>query len=456
MSLADYFPNFELGTPLSSLTYINPFERYYLYFAISVVLLLMFLSHGHYTLRIPWWNQVRLITFGILFAALAEGAASFTLSIRSSSLLICLNWVLFFGFCIFLRLLFFRIRARSTRWNIPTVVIGDSTTVSDILYAFNADPGTGYDVHTVFLRDSNNDRFCISDLPAKYANLKIENDIDHYEDYIASHPDNYYVIVLDTFKGLMRDKIVETLAHSGAHYSVVPTISRMSIYEMEPRYFFGYDVMLLQARTSLSHPASRFAKRTLDFVSSLSGLIVFSPMFLIIFIALKMEGHKGSIFYGGERLGQNGKLFRCWKFRTMEPDCDHLLYDYLAQNPEAKEHWDKYYKLPRDPRVKTRTAHLLRKSSLDEIPQLWNVFIGNMSLVGPRPILPREVENYGETVREYTQVKPGITGLWQVSGRSSMSFQRRVYWDSWYVRNWSFWGDIVILLKTIPAVIVKD
>jgi undecaprenyl-phosphate galactose phosphotransferase len=140
----------------------------------------------------------------------------------------------------------------------------------------------------------------------------------------------------------------------------------------------------------------------------------------------------------------------------MEPDSDHLLEEYLNANPDMREAWETYHKLPDDPRIKTRTARFIRKSSIDEIPQLWNVLKGDMSLVGPRPILPSEETEYGNNIDAYIKVKPGITGLWQVSGRNSVSFQRRIYWDNWYVRNWSLWGDIVIILKTIPVVIFRS
>jgi lipopolysaccharide/colanic/teichoic acid biosynthesis glycosyltransferase len=137
----------------------------------------------------------------------------------------------------------------------------------------------------------------------------------------------------------------------------------------------------------------------------------------------------------------------------MEPDSDQLLEKLLAEDPAAREEWERYRKLKNDPRVTTRTARLIRKASIDELPQLWNVLVGDMSLVGPRPILENEVAYFGESLNEYLQVRPGITGLWQVSGRNETSFERRVYWDSWYVRNWSIWGDIVILLKTLSVVV---
>lgn len=134
----------------------------------------------------------------------------------------------------------------------------------------------------------------------------------------------------------------------------------------------------------------------------------------------------------------------------MEPDSDYLLEEYFAKNPKAKEYWETFRKMPQnqDPRITTRTANIIRKTSIDELPQLWNVFVGDMSLVGPRPILQDEMKFYGDALNEYYDVQPGITGLWQVSGRNETTFKQRVSWDQWYVRNWSLWGDVVILIKT--------
>jgi lipopolysaccharide/colanic/teichoic acid biosynthesis glycosyltransferase len=137
----------------------------------------------------------------------------------------------------------------------------------------------------------------------------------------------------------------------------------------------------------------------------------------------------------------------------MEPNSDHLLHELLERDPQAKADWETYRKLKQpDPRITTRTARIIRKTSIDELPQIWNVLVGNMSLVGPRPILEDEAQLFGDTLNHYFRVRPGITGLWQVSGRNDTSFQRRVYWDGWYVRNWSLWGDIVILFKTLSVV----
>jgi lipopolysaccharide/colanic/teichoic acid biosynthesis glycosyltransferase len=224
----------------------------------------------------------------------------------------------------------------------------------------------------------------------------------------------------------------------------------------EPRYFFGNDIVLLSSPKPAARGVSLFLKRAIDITGASVAFMIFIAPMLLAALMQKLEGQGGSLLYAGLRVGQNGRTFRCWKFRTMEPGTDHLLHEHLAKNPQAKAHWERYLKLPDDPRVQTRTSRFIRKASIDELPQLWNVLKGDMSLVGPRPILENEITLYGERIDEYTSVKPGLTGLWQVSGRNGTSFRRRVVWDSWYVRNWTLWGDIIIILKTIQVVLNKS
>lgn len=195
-------------------------------------------------------------------------------------------------------------------------------------------------------------------------------------------------------------------------------------------------------------------KRLLDIIASVSALLFLAPVFALIWIFLKMEGQDGSLFYGGERIGYHNKKFKCWKIRSMQPDSDHLLYDYLDKNPQAKENWEKFRKLENDPRVIAKTARFIRKASLDELPQLWNVLLGDMSLVGPRPILEDE-KHYFSTgaYAEYISVRPGLTGLWQVSGRNELSFEERIQLDREYIKNMSFWNDLMIIIKT-PIVLL--
>jgi len=438
-------------TPLDPV-YLEETHRYNVYASLSALLLFLFFSKGHYTNRIPWWTQVQFITSAVAFILIIDGFLSFALELYFSRLLIISNWIFAFGFLLASREIAYRVQKNKSFWQVPTVIIGDTSTVTDILYALKADRSTGYTPHTVFLRGRQTDTLDMEDIPARFRDVRVVEGTDDIEHYILSNPHQFYIISLDAFRGDKRDDVIRACHQSGARFAIIPTIAGMSLYDMEPRYFFGHDVMFLHAKT-ISSPIGKVGKRTMDVGLSAVGLLLLAPVFITIAAFLKLEGQKGSVFYGGQRLGKDGSVFKCWKFRSMEPESDHLLEDYFQKRPEMKVYWDRYHKLPDDPRIKTKTAAFIRKSSLDEIPQLWNVLKGDMSLVGPRPILPDELKDYGDTIDAYLKVKPGITGLWQVSGRNSVSFQRRIYWDNWYVRNWSLWGDIVIILKTIPAVI---
>ncbi len=194
-----------------------------------------------------------------------------------------------------------------------------------------------------------------------------------------------------------------------------------------------------------------WSKRVID--SFLAGLAVTAllPLFALLFLAIKF-GSPGPVLFGHERIGLRGQTFRCWKLRTMVTDGDAVLQAYLAANPEARIEWEETRKLTNDPRV-TALGHVLRKYSVDELPQLINVLRGEMSFVGPRPVVVDELERYGPHAQAYLSARPGITGLWQTSGRSDTSYENRVALDDRYVRDWSFGEDIRILFRTIPVVL---
>ncbi|KAA6461155.1 glycosyltransferase [Acidobacteria bacterium AB60] len=192
-------------------------------------------------------------------------------------------------------------------------------------------------------------------------------------------------------------------------------------------------------------------KRGIDVTASCGAILAFLPLLLIIAMAIKLTS-RGPILFGHSRCGRDGRSFRIWKFRTMVLNADKILHDYLRDHPEAMQEWKKDFKLRKDPRI-TRLGRFLRRYSLDEIPQLINVISGDMSLVGPRPIVQNEVERYADTYDLYTRVKPGITGLWQVSGRNNTTYAERVAFDAFYVNNWSIWLDLSIIWKTFYVVL---
>lgn len=192
------------------------------------------------------------------------------------------------------------------------------------------------------------------------------------------------------------------------------------------------------------------ATRAIDIVGSLGALIFFLPLLCFI-AALVRVTSRGSIFFGQRRIGRGGRMFTCYKFRSMVVDAEQRLQELLANDPEAQREWLRDHKLRRDPRI-TRIGNFLRRSSLDELPQFLNVLRGEMSLVGPRPIVVGEISRYGRYLGSYASVKPGLTGLWQVSGRSNTSYRRRVAMDVAYARAKSLRLDMTILLATVPAV----
>jgi Undecaprenyl-phosphate galactose phosphotransferase WbaP len=198
----------------------------------------------------------------------------------------------------------------------------------------------------------------------------------------------------------------------------------------------------------------RVIKRSLDIVLVVVSIPVTIPILTVVALLVKLSS-PGPIFYSHRRIRTSGSFFSMWKFRTMCQNSTEVLEQYLAKNPKARAEWNRSHKLRNDPRI-TPVGSFLRRYSIDELPQLWNVLTGQMSLVGPRPIVAAEVEKYGDNFGCYCQVKPGLTGLWQVSGRSKLTYDARVALDCNYVHGWSLLRDFLILLKTFVAVFGKD
>jgi exopolysaccharide production protein ExoY len=201
-------------------------------------------------------------------------------------------------------------------------------------------------------------------------------------------------------------------------------------------------------------PVGLSFKRFTDIVLASAGIVLLGPLLLACFLACLMSS-PGAALFGHRRVGFQGKYFKCLKFRTMVIDGDRCLAEYLAKNPAAKAEWETSRKLRFDPRV-TAVGAMLRKTSLDEIPQLFNVLKGDMSIVGPRPVTGEELTKYSKSVGSYLACRPGITGLWQVSGRSGTTYRKRVACDTYYARHWSLVLDAKIIVATIPALLDSD
>ena len=199
-----------------------------------------------------------------------------------------------------------------------------------------------------------------------------------------------------------------------------------------------------------------FIKRTIDAIGALIGIIILIPATIIIYLARKiLKEDKGPLFYEQLRYGKNGKVFRLYKFRSMCIGADKKLKEYLANNEEARKEFKKTHKLQNDPRI-TPIGNFLRKTSLDELPQMINILRGDMSFVGPRPVVEKEVEEYGTNKDKFLSVRPGLTGYWQVNGRSNTTYEERMEMELYYVDNCSLWLDIKIFFKTFITVFKKE
>jgi Undecaprenyl-phosphate galactose phosphotransferase WbaP len=245
------------------------------------------------------------------------------------------------------------------------------------------------------------------------------------------------------------NSIIEEHWSSFAHLVMVSFDHQVGSVWITPYDMGG--ILGLEVRQNLLSDLQQRLKRAMDYFI----ILLFSPLLLpligLLALLIKLDS-PGSVFYNQYRLGQYGKKIKVWKFRTMVSDADQVLEHYLKLHPDYRQEWEANHKIKNDPRV-TRVGKILRRFSLDELPQLWNVLSGEMSMVGPRPIVDDEKRYYASCLRLYMQVKPGLTGLWQVSGRNDVSYEKRVQLDEYYVRNWSIWLDLYILARTFFAIL---
>lgn len=274
------------------------------------------------------------------------------------------------------------------------------------------------------------------------------------QDFVQQHPDAIALVCLSSPADTAVQKELRFLMRSFRKLILLPAKLHSAELPVSLKTVsLGNDVGLCMRRNLLD-PWQQFLKLLLDFTGGFLASCLLLPVMTLIALAILLET-RATPFFWQERIGYGGKRFRILKFRTMVPDAEQCLQRYLAASPQLAAEWKATQKLQHDPRV-TRIGKFLRSTSLDELPQLWNVLRHEMSMVGPRPIVENEIAKYGAAYEAYTQVLPGMTGLWQISGRSNTSYAQRIHLDLFYIANWSIWLDISIILRTIPALLKRD
>lgn len=337
-----------------------------------------------------------------------------------------------------------RFVATRSWWGFPVLIMGAGQTGALVIRTLKRQPGLGLKPVAV-----------LDDDPAKQGVLESVPVIGKLAiaPFVARDRKVSYAIV--AMPGVPRAKllaILERYGHTFPHLLVIPDLFGLSSLWVGATDMGG--ILGLEIRQRLLLYGPRLTKMILDCALTLLLAVFALPLFLLIMVAVKLDS-PGPIFYGHYRLGRRGRPFTAWKFRSMVTNADAVLQQHLIANHLLREEWERERKLKSDPRI-TRVGRFLRRTSLDELPQLWNVWRGEMSLVGPRPIVDEEIAHYADKYELYKRVHPGITGLWQVSGRNDVTYAERVNLDAYYVRNWSVWLDIYILLRTIWVVMIGD
>jgi len=281
--------------------------------------------------------------------------------------------------------------------------------------------------------------------------------INKYLGYIKATNNNAEIIFMDT-AGMKREDVevkLLKLSHEKKEIIFIPMLNNFNFSNSKIIEIFNARANMIVLNNSLLNKKNIILKKLIDIILSIILVPILIPIFALIIYKIKKYEPNGSIFFKQIRMGENGKEFVCYKFRSMLEDSDEVLSDYLKLHPEEIKNYEKYHKYIKDPRI-SKVGNFLRKTSLDELPQIINVFKGEMSLIGPRPYMIIEKEKIASKLDMVLAVKPGITGLWQVSGRNDVDFNSRVDMDVYYTRNWTLWLDFVILIKTIKTLFIRE
>ncbi|MDX1683115.1 MAG: undecaprenyl-phosphate galactose phosphotransferase WbaP, partial [Phycisphaeraceae bacterium] len=332
--------------------------------------------------------------------------------------------------------------ARYAWWGRPVAVVGSTREAAALIRALEARPGLGLRP-VVVLVDEPSDA---SELHGVLVAGTIEKAGPIIERWGLRQA---LIAVAEISRGRMGDLVARTAPHF-RRTVIVPYRFRLNQYQLNPRDYEG--LLGLETRQPLDHPLWSRLKRTMDLAITLLLLPVALPIMALAAIAIRLET-SGPVIYQQERLGRDGKHFKVLKLRSMYMDAEARLQDMLASDPELAREYERMHKLRDDPRI-TRVGRFIRRTSIDELPQLINVLLGEMSLVGPRPYVPREKPDMAGVEDVILRVRPGITGYWQTFDRNRASFHQRLQMDVHYVRNWSPWVDFFLLARTIPVLLV--
>lgn len=416
------------------------------FWVVFPLLYLLFLNIEQlYNRRMQFWQVIEKIFQASLYAVVAIVIVLYIGQIAASTsrMFIFLLWLFSFIYLTVFRYLTKKFLEKVQLLRIPVLIIGAGKTAELLVKGIINDAGMGYKIIGLLedncVRNGILKRFPVLGKFADVEAVILKTGVQHV--FIAA-------------PGLEQEKLTRLIYKVQPlvkNIGIIPNLVGIPMGGIEVESLFNEKLMLLRLKNNLARSWNRYLKTIFDFALTLVGTVAISP--ILIFIAIWIyKDSPGPVIFKHTRIGKNGKKFPCYKFRSMCIDAKEKLAELLENDPVAKAEWERDFKLKNDPRI-TKSGAFLRRTSLDELPQIFNVLRGDMSLVGPRPVIEEELERYGEYVNDYLMVKPGITGMWQINGRNDTSYAERVCMDSWYVRNWSIWIDNLILWRTLKSVI---
>ena len=432
--LAFNFRNFYTGNSRLHISWLN-------FWVVFPLLYLIFLNIEQlYNRRAQFWQIIQKLFITSCYAVTSIIILLYIARIAGSTsrMFIAVFWVLSFILLVVFRYIVKKILEKYQLLQIPVLIIGAGKTAELLVQGIKNDAGMGYKIIGL-LEDNKVEKGILENYP-------VLGKFSDAEQVITKYNINHVFIAAPGLEQGKLTKLIYKVQPLVKSMGVIPNLVGVPMGGIEAESLFNEKLMLLRLKNNLARPINRWIKTIFDYVLTITGTVVISPILIIIALWIYKDS-PGPVIFQHRRIGKNGKEFNCYKFRSMCVDAKEKLEQLLKTNPEAKAEWEKDFKLKNDPRI-TKSGEFLRKTSLDELPQIFNVLKGEMSLVGPRPIIRDEMIRYGEYIEDYLMVKPGITGMWQVSGRSDTDYKQRVQLDSWYVRNWSVWLDTMLLWRT--------
>ena len=418
----------------------------------ALILISLFWMAELYVKRRPTWEELRIIYKQIFYILIVDFVIiSLSRSEQVTYVFFFMFWALLFIILPIFRNFTIRILLHYRVWEREVYILGSGETALSAVNLISNRRLMGFKVVALVSLDASHASPPHPDFQRLHPHLPVIP----LEELFTKAKSSEIIVALSSLALVQNIDKIFRCQRFFLFVNLVPDFDGLPLYGMEINHFFGSEQLMLRLENNLNRRLNRLIKMIFDYSVVCLCLPVILPLMLVISLLIFIED-RGNPFFRQSRLGQGSHSFGCIKFRTMHKNAEKMLDSWrVANSPIYQEYVANNFKLARDPRV-TRIGRLLRKTSLDELAQLLNVLKGEMSLVGPRPLLARELSDYNDGMFYYAMVKPGISGMWQVSGRSKTSFADRCRLDTWYIKNWSLWYDVVILIKTIKVVLKHD